>query len=291
MVQSADPIHGHKLVLGTVQFGLEYGISNQEGKTSTEEVSKILKAASVNGIHLLDTAYGYGTSEEALGQVLPPSTFEIVSKFPKTDQSGDLLRYLQESLGRLNVTNLYGYLAHDADTLIRNPALWDELVSLRTNGIVSRIGYSLYTPAQLIRLLESNMIPDLVQVPYNVFDQRFEPLLIELKKLKTEVHVRSAFLQGLFFMTPDSLPSFFDRAKPFLAEIQRRYPSAETLSGALLYFCMDNPLIDRVVVGVNNAGQLEQNLASLRTVHPIADGKNFQLDDESILLPYHWPKR
>lgn len=289
MTNHPDPASIHKIVLGTVQFGLEYGISNTLGKTTHEEVENILDVASQNGIDLLDTAFSYGNSEEVIGKIsLRHPGFKIVSKFPKPEGKS-ISEYLQKSLERLQVSSLYAYLAHQADVLIENPELWNELAQLQTDQVILKKGYSVYSPQQLEQLLDMNMIPDLVQLPYNVFDQRFKPLLTELKKYKTEIHARSAFLQGLFFVDPDSLPTFFDSVKPLLKEIRSMFPTTDELSGALLYFCISEPLLDRVVIGVNNAEQLIQNLNFLNTEQHAVDWKKFEVVDEAILLPYLWP--
>ena len=58
-----------KLALGTVQFGLDYGITNSEGKVQIREVASILEYAKDKNINILDTASGYGNSEEVLGRI------------------------------------------------------------------------------------------------------------------------------------------------------------------------------------------------------------------------------
>ena len=43
-----------RLVLGTAQFGLDYGITNKKGKVVGQEVVKILEHAAENDINLID---------------------------------------------------------------------------------------------------------------------------------------------------------------------------------------------------------------------------------------------
>jgi len=121
--------HIKKIALGTVQFGMNYGISNKIGQTPELEVAKILQLASNYEIDLLDTATNYGNSEIILGRIIS-GQFKIISKFPKPEGK-DLSEYLDQSLGRLNTNTLYGYIAHDADGLINNPEIWNELISLK----------------------------------------------------------------------------------------------------------------------------------------------------------------
>lgn len=280
-----------KLALGTVQFGLNYGISNHEGQTPEKEVKEILNLAHQTGIKTLDTAWAYGSSEQVLGKTLPSDhTFEIVSKFPTIDPGKSISDYLQESLERLGAKSFYGYLAHTADLLKQNNALWSELQRLKAERLVSKIGYSLYSPSELQYLLSMKMIPDLIQIPYNIFDRRFEPHFEMLRDSGIEIHTRSAFLQGLFFTDPEKLPAFFDSVKSQLKLVKEEFSSVADLSASLLYFCASHPAVSRVVVGVNTADQLSDNLNGLKTVK-IKEWPLFSIKDESILLPYHWPKK
>ena len=72
-----------KLGLGTVQFGMNYGMSNLRGRTPPAEVDHILRLAADNGVQVLDTAAVYGDSEVVLGKLLAPDhDFRIVTKIP-----------------------------------------------------------------------------------------------------------------------------------------------------------------------------------------------------------------
>jgi aryl-alcohol dehydrogenase-like predicted oxidoreductase len=277
-----------KIVLGTVQFGLDYGISNQDGQTSSTEVQAILKEASNVGITFLDTAHVYGNSEKVLGDCELASQFQIISKFPRLQTDRTLESYLIESLSLLKRDSLYGYLAHDADS-INEPHIWSELLRLREKKLVRKIGFSLYTREQLRKLLDKNFIPDIVQVPYNLFDRRFEEEFKMLKTLGVEIHIRSVFLQGLFFLEPDLLSAHFNKAKPMLEKLRKTF-NDKALAGYLLNFCFKNPSVDKIVIGVNQASQLASNISQLNSSFPDLDWSEFQLSDESILLPYNWPK-
>ena len=54
-------------ILGTAQFGLDYGVSNKLGKIRDEEIKNILICAKKYGVQYLDTANAYGDSEEKIG--------------------------------------------------------------------------------------------------------------------------------------------------------------------------------------------------------------------------------
>lgn len=274
-----------KLGLGTVQFGLTYGISNTSGKTLVDEVQKIIDIARKHQLDMLDSASAYGDAEEVLGKS-NLSGFKVVSKFLPPALGPNIKEQLHQSLSNLGIKSLYGLLAHRPMDLLEHPEQWDELQSMKFEGKVGKIGFSLNEPEEIDRLLAQGFIPDLVQVPYNYFDRRFKPALIELKETGCEIHTRSAFLQGLFFLAPRNLDNYFAEIKPVLKEIHQ---SKEPLPGRLLKFVIDNPFIDKVIIGVENSYQLEQNIAELENASSLPQ-LNMKISD-NILIPSRWPKK
>jgi len=69
-----------RLILGTVQFGLPYGVSHRGGAVASDEVARILDAAHRAGVRTLDTAAAYGESERVIGSVAAALPFEIVTQ-------------------------------------------------------------------------------------------------------------------------------------------------------------------------------------------------------------------
>lgn len=275
----------HKLGLGTVQFGLPYGISNTNGQTNAEEVTKILQAATEHGMTVLDTASAYGNAEAILGKN-DLQKFSIVSKYITPSPGRSLEQQLQQSLNDLKVKKLYGYLAHRPAEILTDTDQWKRLKDYPQKGLVEKIGFSLNTREELQALLDKGFTPDLVQVPYNYFDNRFEDLVMELKERGCEIHTRSAFLQGLFFRDIHTLPSFFDMVKPLIKRVQQQ---TTNISGALLHFVAAKPFIDKVIIGVENAQQLLINIRDLKL--GIELEKNTTIIPEQILVPSNWPKQ
>ncbi|MES2847641.1 MAG: aldo/keto reductase [Bacteroidota bacterium] len=274
-----------KLGLGTVQFGLPYGINNSAGQTTAEEVTRILQAASEHNITFLDTAAAYGNAEAVLGKndLLP---FSIISKYitPATNRSVE--QQLQKTLYELAVKKLYGYLAHRPSEILQDNDQWKVLKDLQEKGLVEKVGFSLNSTEELSELLKKDFAPDIIQVPYNYFDNRFENLMIELKERGCEVHTRSAFLQGLFFKDVNILPSFFDTVKPLIKRVQQQ---TTNISGALLHYVVAKPFIDKVIIGVENEQQLHINIRDLKL--GIELDKNTTKIPEQILMPSNWPKQ
>jgi aryl-alcohol dehydrogenase-like predicted oxidoreductase len=272
-----------KIGLGSVQFGLDYGISNHSGKTPSSEVTNILRLAQQSGIAVIDTASAYGDAEKVLGQN-DISPFKIVSKFMPPTAGQALSGQLDATLHNLKKDSVYGYLAHRPLELAETPALWQELQELKINKKVEKVGFSLNSTDELGTLLELQMIPDIVQVPYNYLDRRFETALKELKSNGCEIHTRSAFLQGLFFSDVSNLSEYFNDVKPLIEDLQQ---NEKHLSAALLHFVLTKEFIDIVIIGVENVKQLEDNLVHLNeqfNLPPISDVS------EDILIPSRWPR-
>ncbi len=281
-----------KITLGTVQFGIQYGISNTHGVPSDSELESIFSVASELGIKQLDTAKAYGNAEERIGK-LSNSEFDIITKFPNVDSEKDLELALSESLQMLNISSIYGYLAHNADVLIQNPSLWEVLLEAKKEDKIKKIGYSLYTPEQLERLLYLNCIPDLVQLPYSILDRKFEKQLSILKQLGTEVHVRSVFLQGLYFMNPNKLPEKLQPLQDSLLELKNLCIENNVSVGEVaLNYVISNPNIDKLVIGIETAEQLRENINLVTNWKSnnalFSKIEAIEIKDKSLLNPVNW---
>lgn len=283
-----------KLALGTAQFGLDYGINNVRGKVPTEEVFELLTFAFQNGIDTVDTAYAYGDSEEILGRFINKNktNLRIISKLPSGYEK-DTARVIHTSLKRLRSDSIYGYLIHSFDSFVQKPEIWDELKDIKRQGKISKVGFSLYHPDQVGYLLTRNIQMDIVQVPFNIFDQRFTKVLPLLKKNRVETHVRSVFLQGLVFKNPHELKSGFVKIKDRLLFLQTLSHKLKIpFSAIFIDFAVLNEFVDKVIIGVDNVRHLETNINALLYQDAIKDIFDKLLDmkedDENLILPFNW---
>lgn len=284
-----------KIALGTVQMGLPYGIANQSGQIQQSEAARLLVTARQAGVDTLDTAIAYGESEATLG-ALDLDGFKIVSKLPQMpDDVSDVEKWVesqfQDSLKRLNVTRLYGLLLHRPEQLLeRNGGrLYAALTTLREQGRVSKIGISVYGPEEL-EVFEGRMPFDLIQAPFNPVDRRLveSGWLARLNDRHVEVHVRSAFMQGLLLMDPQQRPQKFSRWSAIWNEWhQWLLSTGQTALNACLGFSLSFPEISRVVIGVDNVRQLEEVLfaAGARHVQPPS---TLVSQDVELLNPSLW---
>ncbi len=278
-----------RMGLGTVQFGLGYGINNKFGRVKENEVQKILNYALSKGIDLVDTAYSYGKSEAVLGRFSGLGQFKVVSKFPK-DLDPEIA--IDISLKRLKIEHFYGYLCHHFESLKNNLAVWEKVLELKDKGLTEKVGFSLYFLDELDFLLEKSIEFDLIQVPYNIFDRRFEEYFCALKDRGIEILVRSVFLQGLFFVEIDRLPEFFYPVREKIKEVQQiSRDLGISLERLLLSWALSNECIDRVIVGVDSFDQFKKNTnlddSIVEKVKAI-DWDYFKEDNEKIILPVNW---
>ena len=284
-----------KLALGTVQFGLPYGVANQQGQVSRAKAALIVEQARRADIRTLDTAIAYGTSEQVVGS-LDLDGLDIVTKLPAlpddcTDVAGWVSAQLDESLARLGVTAVNGLLLHRPGQLLeaRGAALFQAMESQREQGRVGRIGISIYAPAELDALCERYHF-DLVQAPFNIMDDRLAESgwLVRLHERGTDLHVRSVFMQGLLLMPEGTRPQAFDR----WADRWRIWQSWLDDTGltplqACLRHALAVPQIEKVVVGVDSPAQLADIIAAAEGQCPRRPDA-IGCTDESLLNPSLW---
>ena len=287
--------HIDRICLGTAQFGLKYGIANTQGRMTDEHAKTILKYAAAHGVNMLDTACAYGTSEEVIGRSLKylNRSLNIVSKLPSfSDGKPNVREAVRRSLKRLEIDKIYGYLLHSFEDF-HKADLWQDMNALKSEGLIRKIGFSLYHPEDADALLDGDVAFDIVQVPYSVFDRRFASHLPRFKERGIEVHVRSIFLQGLAFLDPLNLPAAVAGARAQVGALRKIFvKEGVSLSALCLNFALINPHIDRVIIGVDSPDHLKINLSDLRFFAKVkAVGENFNavvVKDEDILLPYRW---
>jgi aryl-alcohol dehydrogenase-like predicted oxidoreductase len=255
-----------KLALGTVQFGLNYGLANHSGRISDAEARAILLQASQYGFDTLDTAIAYGESERILGD-LGIDRWRVVTKLSAVPVScGDVVSWVQDeirqSMERLRVGQLHGVLLHRPSQLLQNNGedLYKGLQSIKDLGLTRKIGVSVYEPEELDQLLNSYDL-DLVQAPLNLMDRRLvdSGWAKQLKDANIELHSRSAFLQGLLLMPAHERPLKFKRWvdawavwDDWLLEV-----NLTPLEACLRYLNSVHE-IDRIVIGVDTANHLRQ---------------------------------
>lgn len=284
-----------KLALGTVQFGLSYGVANTSGQVSGEVAAAVLQRAQQADIDTLDTAIAYGDSESVLGR-LDVKAWKTVTKLPAVpDGCSDVTQWVkaqaQGSLTRMGLNSLHGLLLHRPDQLLdgKGAELYAALQSLKYEGLVSKIGVSVYGPQEL-DALHGQYTFDLVQAPLSILDRSLldSGWAQRLKDNGVEVHTRSAFLQGLLLMSKENRLAKFERWADIWTEWDRWLTETGlTPLQACLQFTNTLDCIDRVVVGVDNLAQLDQIIeAAEGALRSLPQFKSLQ--DERLISPATW---
>ena len=286
-----------KLSIGTAQFGANYGVANKTGKVAIRDIERIIALCRRNGIDTIDTAIAYGDSEKRLGDT-GVADFRIVTKLPDYQAGAFTPEYwlqaqVEGSIERLRVPGLYGFLFHHPDQLtsLSGEKLYKSLVTCKEMGLLQKIGVSIYSPDQLDHLMD-NFDFDIVQAPFNIVDRRMleSGLFAKLRRKLVEIHIRSVFLQGLLLMEPRERHSYF-QGWPELWRTWHKLLSATGMTPlqACLGFVHTVPEIDRIVVGVDSASQLDQIIASIPT-GDFEYPESLGLDDKNLVEPSSWPQ-
>jgi aryl-alcohol dehydrogenase-like predicted oxidoreductase len=257
-----------KLCLGTVQFGLDYGISNKTGKVIYKEVEDILNYCNAQRINTIDTAQAYGECERILGH-FNLSKFRVITKISSAGK-------IENSLDNLRLSSLYGVLLHNENEVDEN---WQKLVAYKSQGLVEKIGVSVYSPDKLSGIIEKYPI-DIAQIPLNILDQRFLFLIKRLREKNIEIFVRSIFLQGLLLMDFSQISDYFNPIKPILS----RLPHDKL--GFTLNFVKSIDEINGIVIGVTSKQELEEICTEYRK--KTFDYSEFSVDDENMINPSMW---
>ena len=254
----------NKIILGTVQFGLDYGINNHAGKPSKVQVNEMLSYAFDSGVRFLDSAEAYGDSHIIIGdfhRANPNKHFNIITKLPNViDDSVE--SKIELYLGQLGVSKLHALLFHSFDTYNENQIYIEKLNHFKRLGKINHIGVSIYTNEQFKVVIEDSSI-DIIQLPFNLFDNIYQRGdLLKLAKSKNKIiHTRSSFLQGLFFLPLDSKNKLINDLLEPLSAIHKLVKETKvTIQNMALDYCLKQKNIDSVLIGVDNLKQLKLNL-------------------------------
>lgn len=245
-----------ELILGTAQLGQTYGIANRTGQPDATAAHAIVATAWAQGIRAFDTAPSYGNAEPVLGAALraigASDDARVVTKLDAVEigDTDAAVHVVARSRNTLNVPRLAGLLVRR--TLLDTWAgVQPALQRLLVDGVVERVGVSVYTPEEALRALSLDDV-SFVQVPTSIIDRRFltAGVFDHAKTLGKRIAIRSVFLQGLLTMSPEAAPSVPGAREALeglrrvseelhmrpvalaLAYVRERCPDADVLVGA-----------------------------------------------------------
>ena len=297
MKKEKDRNYYEKIIIGTAQFGMNYGIANKVGKISVNEMSNILTYAKTKGINTLDTAIGYGDCHSKLGN-LGIDELEIISKISHfgndiSQIKSNLLSQIKQSLKELRISCLNTILLHSPNDLLNQNKyeVYDGLISAKNSGFCKKIGVSGYCPNQIVNLTKEFKL-DVVQLPFNVFNNEIvnDKNLNYLKSNGIELHVRSIFLQGLLLMESQERNPYFDNWKELFDkwELWLKQKKISKLEGCISYV-IQNKFIDKVVIGIDSKTHFHEILNVLRNSNSQLIPNIFSSSEQNLINPMNWP--
>ena len=288
----------NKIILGTVQLGLDYGIHNKQGKPNLSESFEILNTAFDKGIRILDTAEAYGNSQEVIGQFhkkFPKKIFNIITKLSANHsvKKEQLLNHIRGNCKKLYCKQLLCYMFHNYQTFKENIHFYNEFVSAKKTGLTKKIGISLYNNEEINDIVNNYNEFDIIQIPFNLFDNgsKRKKYIEKARKKGIEVHTRSVFLQGLFFYELDMLPKKLDPLRPYLLSLESikkaNHLNIQTLA---MQYVLQKEYINYMLIGVETETQLLKNIESSQNIIdiPHKDIDSINVEEEFLLNPSNW---
>jgi aryl-alcohol dehydrogenase-like predicted oxidoreductase len=259
----------NKLVLGTVQMGLDYGINNKIGKINENKAIEILEYAFNQGVRVIDTAEAYGTSHQVIGhyhKLNPSHSFKVITKIPKKINNNLLQSKVNQYLNELRISSIHLLMCHDFETYKNDDELSDWLMYNKGSDYIEKVGVSVYTNSQVMNLLEGAKKLDVIQLPFNLLDNNYQRGAV-FKYMNAEsviAHTRSSFLQGMFFLDQKNDNVVYKSLLPYISELHKIANSVGiTMHSMALLYCIQNTLINNVIIGVDSIEQLKLNFQTI----------------------------
>lgn len=296
-----------ELCLGTAQFGLDYGITNDIGQIDKVQVKKIIEFALSNGVKFIDTAQDYGNAEATIGALLPKNhNINIISKFKpnskkvwNTDEINIWESALEKSLEKLRIKKLYGLLLHDP-SLFKHPSskiLKDWLLSIKKRNFVDYIGVSIYSKSDLSFDLKNI---DIIQLPLSIYDQRLlnDGTIKKLSDQGISVFSSSSFLQGLILQSSKKWPKFISNEFKMHHSCleQKVIAKKQDLLYASMGFLSDISFLKGVLIGVTSQRELIKITDTWEKLNTTKSDSGYQSSEFSWkntkeIDPRNWPNK
>ena len=292
-----------KFGLGTVQFGLDYGFTKRK---SQNEVNSILQTAVNNDITLIDTAREYGDSEDKIGNFMEnyKNNFVVATKLRLIDNLAELsYSYLknniyasvEESLERLQLNKLPILQLHQTiDEIYKNDDFWTVINQLKEDNLIELFGVSVYElpETKFITQNYSEYI-DFFQIPYNIFDRRFDDIQEDLHEYSIGLVSRSTFLKGIIPCDIEDTPECLNEIKPFKQNLQNLANECDcTVAELASVFVYYNDYINSTILGVNSPEELENNIKSIdmfdKNLLKDINFDNLRVTNDYLIDPRKW---
>ena len=292
MISSKDR---KKIILGTASFDRNYGI-NKSIFFKKNEKNLILKKCIQNKILYVDCSENYNSAMNYFYKkkgIL--KNFKVIYKINIKNFSPALEKklYLKMDivLKKLDINNFYCVMLHNGEALQKKigPKIHNFLLNLKRIKKTNKIGISTYD-LNVTKSIISKFKFDVLQFPYNLFDQRINSkfFLNILNKNKVEIHLRSIFLQGLFTLDEKKIPKYFDKWKKNINEIKL---ISKKYNISIINLCISHALDlnykdKKIIIGIKNLHQLNEIIQVKKC--KIKNLQKLRVTQKKLILPYLW---
>lgn len=296
-----------ELCLGTVQFGMDYGVFNQP-KKDIDYCVRCLDYATQNGIHAIDTATAYGIAEEVTGEFLKKKTVprnelflstkllpNVLDNLNSSDYESVITENIEKSLKTLHTDYIDAYFFHSS-RYIFNDEMMEALQVVKRKGLAKEVGVSIYYEDEAVVAMNNPMV-QYVQTPYSVFDHRMKKvgLFDEEKRGNLLVDSRTTFIKGLIRLQEEEVPDHLAKAKPILRKLddickETGYSRIELAIG----YVKKEQGINHLVFGIRDMEQLKQDIRAFEREIPqdvlCKLEQEFSGIDTDIVIPSLWKR-
>ena len=275
-----DKLSGNKL--SALGFGC-MRFPTRSGKVAMESTEPLLLQAYEQGVNYFDTAYLYGGSEAAVGEVFEKHNIRtnvyIATKLPHSmcTKPEDFDKFFNIQLERLRTDYIDYYLLHNITELRQWERLCefgieDWIAQKKAQGAICQFGFSFHgTYPEFEKLLDTDVF-DFVQIQYNYINEHYQAGLegLELAAQKgLPVVIMEPLLGGKL---ADSLP------KEAAALFEEAVPGSSPASWALKWV-WNHPAVTLLLSGMNAPEQLEENLELANSALP----QSMSSDEQAVI--------
>ena len=255
---------------------------------------------------MIDTAREYGDSEEKIGNFMEnyKNNFVIATKLRLIDDlsylnyntlKNKIYNSVEESLEKLQLNKIPILQLHQTvEEIYTNDDFWTVINQLKEDNLIDLFGVSVYELPETKFIMENNSDNvDFFQVPYNIFDRRFDDIQGELSENNIGLVSRSTFLKGIIPCSIDDIPKGLDNIKPYKEDLLNLSNKCDVtvaeLATAFVYY---NNYINSTILGVNSSEELESNIESINKFdNNLLDNIDFdslRIADDYLIDPRKW---
>ena len=281
-----------KLVIGTAQLGMNYGLFNSK-KINLKNFKKIEELVLKSKIKFIDTASSYGSSQNIIGNS-KLKNLDIITKIKMPKKNINIRSWLNKEilklLKKLKIKKIYGVLVHDSKDLLGKygKEYLNCLLEFKKKKIIKKVGVSIYSPNEIKKIWKF-WKPDIVQFPFNPLDTRIlDSGWIDIfKRFKIKTYARSIFLQGI--LVNNYIPLKLNKKFKIPLFKFNNWCRLNKISNieACLYFAKQFNKFDYLIIGFNSYIHL-QEIIDVYKKKIVKIPKIFGFNNLNLIDPRKW---